>query len=73
MITIQQQPEPADFNKKVRQKGIRALNNYNKQPINRNFWKNHDFWKNCHNDLMLAYNRTSRQSAFVFSFPSIVF
>ena len=59
MIPIQQQLEPKNFDKKVRQKGKAFLQ---KSPSPRT-WKNHEYWRESLQDLHKAYNGICAYSA----------
>ena len=61
MIPVQLQPEPSDFNKKVRVKGLAFLKN-NPKPDSK-AWKSRDYWTAAINDLCKAYNRMCAYSA----------
>jgi len=59
VIPVQLQPEPSDFNQKVRIKGLAFL----KQEPHPKVWKNRDYWTAAINDLCRAYNRICAYSA----------
>lgn len=59
MIPVQLQPEPSDFNEKVRRKGLAFL----QQEANPKAWKNRDYWTAAIHDLCGAYNRICAYSA----------
>ena len=54
MIRVVLQPEPASFDKKVRQPGLKALDRFNKGKIK----KLPSIWRKCIDDLWQAYNGT---------------
>jgi hypothetical protein len=55
VIHVEQQPEPNDFNQKVRLPGYDFLKNTPK-PQGKNAWKNHEYWQESLTDLYEAYN-----------------
>lgn len=61
MIPVQLQPEPSDFNTKVRAKGLTFLHQ-NPSPDSK-AWKNRSYWTAAINDLCNAYNRMCAYSA----------
>lgn len=61
MIPVQQQPEPADFSKKVREKGAAFLKNV-PHPKSKD-WINREYWRESLDDLCEAYGRICAYSA----------
>lgn len=59
MIPVQFQPEPAEFEKKVRKKGADFLKKVS-QPSN---WNNREYWRESLDDLCKAYGRVCVYSA----------
>lgn len=60
MIPVHQQPEPTDFDKKVRTKGVKFL----KREPQPQSWSKCDYWRNALGDLYEVYNRVCAYSAF---------
>lgn len=61
MIPVQLQPEPSDFNQKVRVKGLDFLSQ-NSNPDSK-AWKSRSYWTAAINDLYTAYNQICAYSA----------
>jgi hypothetical protein len=59
VIPVKPQPEPDDFEKKVRKKGVDFLNQVS-QPSN---WNNREYWRESLDDLCKAYGRMCAYSA----------
>ncbi len=59
MIPIEFQPEPFDFDQKVRLKGLAFLN---QEPIPQT-WRNREYWRAAISDLCNSYNRICAYSA----------
>jgi len=59
VIPVRLQPEPDDFEAKVRQKGLDFLNKF---PHPKN-WNNRDYWRHSLDDLYRVYGRTCAYSA----------
>lgn len=59
MIPIKLQPEPADFDDKVRKKGVVFLNKF-PHPTS---WKNREYWRESLNDLYKTYSCICSYSA----------
>jgi hypothetical protein len=62
MIPVQQQPEPVDFDKKVRIPGNKFLQS---KPVlkGKNVWKNHEDWQKSLEDLYTAYSHICAYTA----------
>ncbi len=52
MIHVEQQPEPSDFDAKVRQKGLKWLQTQKDNPN----WDYHEYWRDASEDLYHAYH-----------------
>lgn len=59
MIPVKPQPEPADFEKKVRSKGVVFLQSVTQLKA----WDNREYWRECLKDLYGAYNQVCAYSA----------
>ncbi len=59
MIPVQEQPQPKEFEQKVRSKGLAFL----KKVPNPQTWSNHEYWRNSLEDLHEAYNQVCAYSA----------
>lgn len=53
MLSIAAKAEPANFDRKVRQKGVKTLKKY-PNPTEKQ-WKSNSHWKNCKNELREAF------------------
>jgi hypothetical protein len=62
MIPVQLQPEPADFDQKVRVPGRKFLQT-NPNLIGKNAWKNREYWQKSLVDLYDAYNHVCAYTA----------
>lgn len=62
MIPVQPQPEPLDFEEKVRQRGQTFLQTMEHKP-NRKEWERHSFWRDALSDLRTAYRGICAYSA----------
>lgn len=59
MIPVQQQPEPKDFESKVRAKGRKFLRQVSRPKT----WENREYWRESLKDLYEAYNKVCAYSA----------
>jgi hypothetical protein len=68
VIHVEQQPEPNDFNQKVRVPGCNFLENTPKSQ-GRNAWKNHEYWQESLTDLYKAYHHICSYTAAWIPYP----
>ncbi len=59
MIPVKQQPEPTDFESKVRSKGVGFLQTVPRPKT----WDNREYWRESLKDLYGAYNQVCAYSA----------
>lgn len=64
MMPVQRQPEPADFDIKVRRKGLPVLKTCPPPPVPSSFWNHKEYWRESLDDLMEAYGQLCAYTAF---------